>query len=77
MKERQLNELSILHGAVENTNEAFITIDQDHKVIFFNRAAERIFGYSRGEMIGHDLDVILGPRCSENHRRAVSRYLET
>ncbi|MBW2123599.1 MAG: PAS domain S-box protein, partial [Deltaproteobacteria bacterium] len=38
---------------------------------------ERIFGYSRGEVIGHDLDVILGPRCSENHRRAVSRYLET
>ncbi|NIQ38859.1 MAG: PAS domain S-box protein [Proteobacteria bacterium] len=72
-----IDELAILRGAVENTNEAFVTIDQTHKVIFFNRAAEEIFGYSREELIGKDLDIILGPRCRENHRHAVSRYLKT
>jgi PAS domain S-box-containing protein len=77
IKNHDIDELGILKGAVENTNEAFVTIDQNHTVIFFNRAAEVIFGYGRNEVIGRDLNIILGPRCSENHRLAVTRYLET
>lgn len=69
--------LAILRSAVENTNEAFVTIDKNHKVLFFNKAAERIFGYSRDEVIGHDLSVIMSPACSSDHRRAVARYVKT
>ena len=71
------NELAILKSAVENTNEAFVTIDQNHKVLFFNKAAEKIFGYSRDEVIGHDLYVIMSPKCSRDHRQAVKRYAKT
>lgn len=53
--------LSILKTVVENTNEAFVTIDENQKVIFFNKAAEEIFGYGRKEVMGHDLDVIMTP----------------
>ena len=70
-------ELVILKHAVENTNEAFVTIDQNHRVLFFNKAAEKIFGYSREEVVGHDLDVIMSPTCSRNHREAVGRYIMT
>ena len=70
-------ELALLKVAVENTNEAFVTIDEKHRVFFFNKAAERIFGYNRDEVIGHDLDVIMSPRCSRNHREAVDRYVAT
>jgi len=70
-------EVTIIKSAVENTNEAFVTIDRNHKVLFFNRAAERIFGYSREEVIGNDLDVIMAPTCSRNHREAVDRYIKT
>ena len=69
--------LAILKRAVENTNEAFVTIDRHHRVIFFNKAAERIFGYHREEVLGHDLDVIMSPTCSSNHRKAVEQYIET
>lgn len=69
--------LAILKHALENTNEAFVTIDEDHRILFFNKAAERIFGYSQQEVIGHDLDVIMSPSCSRNHRAAVSRYVKT
>ncbi|MCP4667422.1 MAG: PAS domain S-box protein [Deltaproteobacteria bacterium] len=41
----QNRQLVILKSAVENTNEAFVTIDQNHRILFFNRAAERIFGH--------------------------------
>ena len=70
-------EMVILRNAIENTNEAFVTIDENHIVIFFNRAAEKIFGYSRKEVIGRDLDVIMSPSCSKNHRQAVERYVKT
>jgi two-component system sensor kinase FixL len=69
--------IAILEKAVENTNEAFVTIDAHHRVVFFNKAAERIFGFKREEVVGRDLNVIMTPTCSRNHREAVARYLET
>jgi two-component system sensor kinase FixL len=72
-----IKELAVLKGAVENTNEAFVTIDRKQKVLFFNKAAENIFGYSREEVLGRDLDVIMSPNCSRDHHQAVARYIET
>jgi len=74
---KQNQEMVILKQAVENTNEAFVTIDENHKVLFFNKAAEKIFGYSRKGVIGRDLNVIMSPNCSRNHRQAVTRYVKT
>ena len=68
---------SVLSKAVDNTNEGFITIDENHKVVFFNKAAEEIFGYKRHEVIGRDLDVIMTPSCSRDHRSAVELYTKT
>ena len=76
-RDDDIKELAVLKGAVENTNEAFVTIDQKQKVLFFNKAAEKIFGYSREEVLGWDLDVIMSPNCSRDHHRAVARYIET
>ena len=76
-KYKDSRELAILQGAVENTNEAFVTIGENHRVIFYNQAAEKIFGFSREEVSGKDLNLILSPQCSRNHRQALQRYLET
>ena len=73
----QNQEMVILQSAVENTNEAFVTIDENHTVLFFNKAAEKFFGYNRKEVIGRDLNVIMSPSCSRNHRQAVMRYVKT
>jgi PAS domain S-box-containing protein len=69
--------LTVLQGAIENTNEGFVTIDENHRVVIFNREAERIFGVSRKEILGKDLGVILTPQCSQGHKKAVARYLDT
>lgn len=70
-------ELLILKQAVENTNEAFVTIDQNHRVLIFNRAAEKIFGYDRAQVIDHDLSLIMASTCARDHRKAVERYVRT
>lgn len=67
----------ILRGAVENTNEAFVTIDHNSTVILFNKAAEKIFGYSRHEILGKDLNLILSPRCQAGHNAAVKNFVDT
>jgi two-component system, LuxR family, sensor kinase FixL len=74
---QDIQELIILQGAVENANEAFITIDEEHRVLFFNRAAEQMFGYARQEVLGRDLCLLLAPEDGESHPRAVQRYLTT
>ena len=76
-KNGEHRELMILEHAIQNTNEAFVTIDQDHMVLFFNKTAEKLFGYSRDEVIGRDLNVIMSPSCSHRHREAVARYAKT
>jgi two-component system, LuxR family, sensor kinase FixL len=76
-KTDQIRRSAVLETAVENTNEAFVTIDSRHQVVFFNKAAERIFGYDREEVVGRDLDRIMAPTCSRNHREAVARYVST
>jgi len=70
-------EIAILKSAVENTAEAFVTIDEKHTVVFFNKAAQKIFGYSPDEVMGHDLNMIMAPDCSRDHYVAVKRYVET
>ncbi|MBI5582812.1 MAG: PAS domain S-box protein [Deltaproteobacteria bacterium] len=73
----QNQELVILRGAIENTNEGFVTIDGQHRVVIFNRAAEKILGIAREEILGRDLGLVLTPDCREGHRAAVTRYLKT
>jgi two-component system, LuxR family, sensor kinase FixL len=76
-KDNHVHLLRILTLAIENTNEAFVTIDQDHNIIVFNHAAERMFGYLRQEVVGRDLRLILGPGCREGHQEAVERFKQT
>ena len=70
-------EAVVIKSAMENTNEGFVTIDRNHRIVFFNKAAEKIFGCNREEVLGHDLDVILSPGCSPDHRGAVEKHIKT
>jgi len=75
MNDEQEKQYRILRAAVENTNEAFVTIDEDSNVLFFNRAAEKLFGYSREEVEGRPLSLLLSPMCERGHREAVARLV--
>lgn len=70
-------ELKVLQGAVETANDAFVTIDQDSTVVFFNKAAEKIFGYDKDEVLGRNLASILSGTCRAGHTRAVREYVQT
>ena len=61
----------------ETASDAIITIDQDDNIQFVNPAAEKIFGYSRGEMVGQPMTMLMPPDQREPHHVGVAKYLQT
>jgi two-component system sensor kinase FixL len=64
-------------SVVETARDAVVTIDESHRILFFNKAAEAMFGYSKEEVLGQDLSIIIPPPHKEVHREYVRRYVET
>lgn len=57
--------------------DAIISIDAHGVVLEFNPAAERMFGYVRGDVIGEEMaQLVIAPAYRETHRRALRRLLE-
>jgi len=61
-------------GIVEQLEDAIISIDSEHRIILFNQAAEEMFGYSRGELLGGSLDLLLPERYRNKHRQGVDTF---
>ncbi|WP_409478588.1 ATP-binding protein [Pseudobdellovibrio sp. HCB154] len=49
-------------GIISISSDAIISIDQDQNIILFNEGAEKIFGYSKKEMMGQKLDLLIPER---------------
>ncbi|WP_022660966.1 PAS domain S-box protein [Paucidesulfovibrio longus] len=62
---------------IDNTLEGIISADLQGRIIGFNKAAERIFGYSAGEAIGQPLSILQPSPHSEEHAKYIERYLRT
>ena len=51
-----------LRAIVDAANEAILGVDTDGTVLFFSPSAERLFGWSAGEIIGRSGDELVVPR---------------
>jgi diguanylate cyclase (GGDEF)-like protein/PAS domain S-box-containing protein len=47
-----------LLAALEQASDAVVIVDSDRRVRHFNAAAERIWGFSRAEVLGRDADLL-------------------
>ncbi len=69
---------SQLSGVLQSALDAIITMDHEGKVADLNPAAERMFGYRRGAMLGRPLAELMIPLAQrEEHRAALKQYLDT
>src|SRR5207245_6031292 len=67
-----------MRAILESALDCIITMDHQGKVLEFNPAAEKTFGYHRDEAIGQLLsDLIIPPSLRERHQKGLSRYLAT
>src|SRR5262249_55064006 len=56
-------------GIVSVSADAIISIDDQQRIIMFNDGAEKIFGYSRSEVIGAPLHILIPYRFRAAHHQ--------
>ena len=61
---------------LDTATDAIIGADDAHKIVFFNNAAQRIFGYSRSEVLGKSLNMLNSPQYGAHYWFA-RKFLET
>src|SRR5258707_4376602 len=61
----------------DTASDAIITIDENSTMLFINRAAEKIFGYSHAELLGQSLTMLMPDYLRHVHRSGLPRYLAT
>ncbi len=66
-----------LRSVAETVTEAIITIDKDGNVIFWNPAAEKMFGFSQEEMLGKPLLPIVPKTLHDKHLKAIKKVFDT
>lgn len=70
--------LSRHRAVIESSQDGVIAIDPQGRVLEFNPAAERIFGYRTADVIGRELAaLIIAPEDREAHRRGLARGFAT
>jgi PAS domain S-box-containing protein len=65
---------ALIGEIAEISSEAIVCVDIDHRIIFFNRGAERIFGWKAEEVLGRDLNVLLPQSAKSVHADHVKRF---
>jgi diguanylate cyclase (GGDEF)-like protein/PAS domain S-box-containing protein len=64
-------------SVVETATDAIISVNSRGEIIFWNDAAESMFGYSADETIGKSLTFIMPERFRDAHRRGLKRAVTT
>jgi PAS domain S-box-containing protein len=62
-------------SVVETAGDAIISIDSHGEIIFWNKSAETLFGYSSYEMVGKPLSSIMPERFREAHQNSMNRVV--
>ncbi len=67
-----------LEAILDTALDAIVTMDHQGRIVEFNAAAERIFGYSRADALDHALaDLIVPPDLRARHWAGLTAYLAT
>jgi len=62
---------------VESAVDGIIVIDSHGRIEAFNPAAERLFGYTESQVLGHNVDMLMPSPYREEHDHYLSRYMAT
>jgi len=65
-------------AVLETSLDCIVTADHKGRILEFNQAAEKTFGYDRAEVIGKLLtETIIPESVRERHRQGLRRFVET
>jgi len=66
-----------LRAVVDTAVDGVILIDRSGRILMFNPACERLFGYSASEVIGQNVKMLMPSPFHEEHDRYLTNYEQT
>jgi PAS domain S-box-containing protein len=72
-----MNDILDVPSLVQAAGDAIIAADTDGKILLWNPAAERMFGFTAAEALGHSLDLIIPERWRQRHWEGYQRVMRT
>ncbi len=64
-------------AVAETANDAIVTADSRGNITYFNKGAERMFGYSTSDVVGQPLTLLMPERFHNAHQQGFKRFLST
>ncbi len=65
----------LLGLAIESVPCGMLLVDPQGRIALVNARTERMFGYSREELLGQSMDILIPARVREQHRFSFKSYL--
>jgi two-component system, cell cycle sensor histidine kinase and response regulator CckA len=67
---------ALIRAVLDAALDAVITIDHDGYILEFNHTAERMFGFSRDQVLGQQMaELLVPPSLRERHYRGLHRFM--
>ncbi|KAK6033561.1 PAS domain S-box protein [Ostertagia ostertagi] len=73
---KKQDQISYLSNLVEQTNDAIFSTDTRFAVLSWNRAAEKLYGYTRQQVMGQQLAVLIKSRLTDAERKKAVNELK-
>ncbi len=77
LEEKVADRTSRLRSVIDTAPDGIITIDGKGTIKTFSPAAERIFGFKAGEVLGHNIKCLMPEPTHSNHDQFLVNYHET
>ncbi|MCP4715760.1 MAG: PAS domain S-box protein [Deltaproteobacteria bacterium] len=61
----------------ETTPDAIVAVDADQEIVYWNKSAETMFGYSPDEILGKEVQVLIPERFRKRDSAGVKRLIES
>ena len=71
------NTAAHLRSILDTVPDAMVIIDETGHILSFSKAAERLFGFAEGELIGENVSTLMPSPDRERHDGYLQRYLKT
>ena len=71
----QLND-EVMGRLIEQNPDAMIFADTDGRILVWNEAAERVFGFTKDQAIGESLDIIIPEKLRKPHWRGYDEAIK-
>lgn len=68
------NAAALLAGLLDSAMDAIVTVDEEQKIVLYNRAAEKIFGWPRDKILLQPLEKLIPERFRATHAEHVHKF---